>query len=506
VTLFTKETAVGTGANERGGARVSALSDAADLVHIKQGKLQEAREKARKFDRERGKQRGARGGRGGGRGGHRQAGKQVEQEQPHESSDDEGEGGDAAAAEESGSGGEADEAESGSEGEEVGTSASGAKIVAAALPHCDILVSTPLLLVASLRHAKRRHLPAGVTLASDAEDRLVRVVLPSLRALVLDEADKLLEMGFLEQVDAIAAARPDAYSLTAFLKAQAAADADADGSGHAEHAADAGTHNASLVQCGIFSATMPEGTQELASALLRRPVHVEIGKRGSAAATVTQKLLFVGREEGKIVAVRNMVVEGWKTPALFFVQSKDRAIQLHKALLFESIAAEVIHSDKPEAEREAIITKFRRGAIPVLIATDLLGRGLDFKGVSTVVNYDLPQSAVSYVHRIGRTGRAGKRGVAVTFFTEEDIPRLRSIANVMKLSGAPVEDWMLQIRKMSSLDKRKANKEVPDRRPIFFDKTPMLPGEKRIFLEKKRQRELQRERKQHHKHKKPRPN
>jgi ATP-dependent RNA helicase DDX52/ROK1 len=80
------------------------------------------------------------------------------------------------------------------------------------------------------------------------------------------------------------------------------------------------------------------------------------------------------------------------------------------------------------------------------IYTDLMARGVDFKGVKMVINYDLPVSAISYIHRIGRTGRAGRQGTAITFFTEKDLPNLRTIANVMKLSGCEVPDWMLSIK------------------------------------------------------------
>jgi ATP-dependent RNA helicase DDX52/ROK1 len=95
-----------------------------------------------------------------------------------------------------------------------------------------------------------------------------------------------------------------------------------------------------------------------------------------------------------------------------------------------------------------------------------MARGIDFKGVQMVINYDLPQTAVAYIHRIGRTGRAGKQGKAVTFFTESDIPRLRSIANVMKLSGCDVPDWMLTIKPMNTKERKKLRSVAPKRRKI----------------------------------------
>ena len=107
-----------------------------------------------------------------------------------------------------------------------------------------------------------------------------------------------------------------------------------------------------------------------------------------------------------------------------------------------------------QAQRDAVIEQFRRGKVWVLIATELMARGIDFKGVNTVINYDFPQTTVSYIHRIGRTGRAGRSGRAITFFTEEDAEQLRAIANVMKASGCEVADWMLRMQPMRK-DKRK---------------------------------------------------
>jgi ATP-dependent RNA helicase DDX52/ROK1 len=105
-------------------------------------------------------------------------------------------------------------------------------------------------------------------------------------------------------------------------------------------------------------------------------------------------------------------------------------------------------------QRDHVVEKFRTGKVWVLICTELMARGIDFKGVNTVINYDFPQTTVSYIHRIGRTGRAGRSGRAITFFTEEDAEQLRAIANVMKASGCEVADWMLRMQPMRK-DKRK---------------------------------------------------
>ena len=123
------------------------------------------------------------------------------------------------------------------------------------------------------------------------------------------------------------------------------------------------------------------------------------------------------------------------------------------------IHVDVIHSDRSEQQRENTIRAFRGGGVWVLICTELLGRGIDFKGVSLVVNYDFPPSAVSYIHRIGRTGRAGRRGKAVTFFTEADRPLLRSIATVMANSGCPVPEYMMGLKTSRSVNSN--SKRIP---------------------------------------------
>ena len=176
---------------------------------------------------------------------------------------------------------------------------------------------------------------------------------------------------------------------------------------------------------------------------------------------IEQELLFVGREEGKLLAIRQLVQRGeLRPPALIFMQSQERAQALFGELLYDGIHVDVIHAGRSNAARENAVRKFRRGDTWVLICTDLVARGVDFRAVKMVINYDLPASGVTYVHRIGRTGRAGRKGKAVTLFTEADFENLRTIANVMKQSGCKVEDWMLNL----SRGRPKKQKVIPRRR------------------------------------------
>jgi ATP-dependent RNA helicase DDX52/ROK1 len=284
----------------------------------------------------------------------------------------------------------------------------------------DLLVSTPLRLLALIRSGE--------------------IDLSNIEIVVLDEADKLFELdapggrrqeqdndneddeeeeseqtgsSFLRQIDEILSKCPDKG-----------------------------------VQRGLFSATIGPFVKELASSFLNNPVTVSIGIENAGANTIDQKLIFVGREDGKLLAIRQLIQQGLRPPVLLFMQSKERAKDLYRELVYDGINVDVIHAERTQQQREDIIRRFRIGDIWVLICTDLMARGVDFKGVQMVINYDLPQSAVAYIHRIGRTGRAGKRGTAVTFFTEEDMPRLRPIANVIKISGCVVPDWMLSIKQV----------------------------------------------------------
>ncbi len=141
--------------------------------------------------------------------------------------------------------------------------------------------------------------------------------------------------------------------------------------------------------------------------------------------------------------MRRKIKEGLRPPVLIFVQSIDRAKELFHELIFEGINVDVMHSERTKPQRDAIVRNFRQGTLWVLICTELMARGIDFKGVNLVINYDFPQTVQSYIHRIGRTGRAGRKGEAITFFTKEDAPYLKSIVNVMRESGCEVPEWMV---------------------------------------------------------------
>ncbi|KRZ85312.1 putative ATP-dependent RNA helicase DDX52 [Trichinella sp. T8] len=232
----------------------------------------------------------------------------------------------------------------------------------------------------------------------------------------------------------------------------------------------------------LFSATFSYELEQWCKINLNDMVMVCVGARNSAVQSVKQELVFVGSEHGKVLALRNMFIEGFTPPVLIFVQSKDRAEQLYNEFKFDEVKIDYIHSDLPKKERENAIKKFRRGDTWILICTELIGRGLDFKCVNLVINFDFPTSSISYIHRIGkfvcsviparrlyflgRTGRAGRQGRALTFFTETDKLLLRSIGNIIQAAGCPVPDYILKLPKASKKVRMTIASSAPKRDPI----------------------------------------
>lgn len=168
------------------------------------------------------------------------------------------------------------------------------------------------------------------------------------------------------------------------------------------------------------------------------------------------------------------------------VSSQDRAQQLYSELIYDAINVDVIHADRTQQQRDDVVKAFREGKVWVLISTELIARGIDFLGVNLVINYDFPPSAISYIHRIGRTGRAGRKGKAITYFTQDDKPKLRSIANILRNSGCKIPEYMLTIKKQSKKVRRQLEKTVPKRDDIAVQNPKQMKKNKSKF-EKKNQ-------------------
>ncbi|KAH7340510.1 P-loop containing nucleoside triphosphate hydrolase protein [Rhizoctonia solani] len=269
----------------------------------------------------------------------------------------------------------------------------------------DIVVTTPLRLVDSLQKSL--------------------INLDNVRCLVLDEADRLLEGEFFAQTEEIVQSC---------------------------------THP--NLQKAVFSATLPAGAEAIANSYLESPIRIVVGLKDSATSSVKQKLTFVGSESGKLLTLRQQLAGGFQPPVLVFVQSQERAQELSEELLYDGRNVEVLHSGRTKKQRTDAAERFQRGECHILVATEVMARGMDFAGVRLVINYDFPQSVQSYIHRIGRTGRAGREGEAVTYFTDADAPYLKMIANVLRASNNPVPEWILKLPKPSKM-KRRALKRKP---------------------------------------------
>ncbi|MDX2148327.1 MAG: DEAD/DEAH box helicase [Planctomycetota bacterium] len=223
------------------------------------------------------------------------------------------------------------------------------------------------------------------------EQRLVD--LSRVSVFVLDEADRMLDMGFIKPIRTIAASLPMGR------------------------------------QTLLFSATMPREILHLAESLLKNPVKVAVAPVAATAALIEQSLYFVDRGR-KATLLQHLLREGDVERAVVFTKTKHGADRLAKRLVRDGITAGAIHGNKAQNQRERALDAFRTGRSRVLVATDVAARGLDVDGITHVFNFDLPMEPEAYVHRIGRTGRAGAKGVAIAFCDHEERGLLRDIERV----------------------------------------------------------------------------
>ena len=252
-----------------------------------------------------------------------------------------------------------------------------------------------------------RALQNGVDIVVATPGRLLDLIhqrhaqLDSIEIFVLDEADRMLDMGFAPDVKRIIARLPQRR------------------------------------QSLLFSATMPEGIRAIASTLLHDPVTVEVARVGTTAERVEQKVCFVPRGH-KHRLLLHYLEAARNERVLVFARTKRGADRLAKALKRDGVDADAIHGDKGQGARQRALKNFASGEVPVLVATDIAARGIDVKEIGLVVNYELPEEPESYVHRIGRTARAGASGLAIAFCDAEEMSRLRDIQRLIR-ADIPVE-------------------------------------------------------------------
>jgi ATP-dependent RNA helicase RhlE len=264
-------------------------------------------------------------------------------------------------------------------------------------------IKTALVIGGVPMGAQVRALLNGVDVLVATPGRLLDLVksnalrLGDVECLVLDEADRMLDMGFIHDIRKIVAKLP------------------------------------AKRQTLMFSATMPRAIADLAAQMLHDPVKVAVAPEAATADRIEQRIIRVDRA-AKTTALVEVLLHEAIDRALIFTRTKHGADKVARNLARAGIAAEAIHGNKSQNQRERVLAAFRKGEVKTLVATDIAARGIDVDGISHVVNFDLPNVPETYVHRIGRTARAGAAGVAISLCDAEEMAFLRDIEKLIRIS------------------------------------------------------------------------
>jgi ATP-dependent RNA helicase RhlE len=256
-------------------------------------------------------------------------------------------------------------------------------------------------------HKNRQDVARGVDILIATPGRLVDLCeqkaldLSQVEILVLDEADQMMDLGFIHALRAIVRMIPK------------------------------------VRQTLFFSATMPKAIRELAGQYLTDPAQVSVTPAATTAERVEQFVCFVGQAEKQALltlSLRKGLQSGEMDRVLIFTRTKHGADRVVKKLAQSNIPANAIHGNKSQPQRERALDEFKSGRVKVLVATDIAARGIDISGVSHVINFELPNVPEQYVHRIGRTARAGREGVAISFCAQDEREYLRDIQRLTKVT------------------------------------------------------------------------
>lgn len=248
-----------------------------------------------------------------------------------------------------------------------------------------------------------RKLKTGIHIVIGTPGRLLdhirrkSIDLGKLKMLVLDEADEMLNMGFLKDIEDIIYVTPKKR------------------------------------QTMLFSATMPKGLRSLATRYMKEPVQIQI-QGSNVTLDEIKQVVIETTDRGKQDALCKVIDEHRPFMAIIFCRTKRRVKALNNDLQSRGYNSDEIHGDLSQAKREKVMKSFRKTEIQLLVATDVAARGLDIEGITHIFNYDIPEDAESYIHRIGRTGRAGQTGIAVTFATPRDRQALDTIEKRIKMT------------------------------------------------------------------------
>lgn len=244
--------------------------------------------------------------------------------------------------------------------------------------------------------------------------------LTQVDTLILDEADQMLDMGFVNDIKKIVKLVPNDR------------------------------------QTLLFSATMPMSIRELAEMFLKNPVQVEVAPVSSTAENVEQRLYYVDKAD-KRQLLYHLIKNENITDVLVFSRTKHGADNIVKALRKQGVAADAIHGDKSQNARQRVLESFKSKEVGVLVATDIAARGIDIDQLDYVINFDLPNVPETYVHRIGRTGRAGNDGVAISFCGKDEVTYWKDIKKLIKVDVAEIKDHPYPWNANADSDKPQSN-------------------------------------------------